>query len=75
MSLQDTYNGGRTSHSPTGSTTLATLGRELKHLSRYLDSREIQIRTELEGTSKIDVKLEQNKLLQELYLQSISQVR
>ena len=69
MSAQDTYNQGKTSnHSPTGgSKSLALLGRELKHLSRYLDTREMQIRTELEGTQKLDVRLEQNKLLEELY--------
>ena len=42
---------------------MATLGRELKHFNRYLDTREMQIRTELEGTQKIDLKLEKNKLL------------
>ena len=64
------------SYSPTGSTAaMATLGREVKHLSRYLDKREMLLRTELEGTQKLDVKLEKNKLLEELYHQARGQLR
>ena len=54
---------------------MATLGRELKHISRYLDSREMQIRTELEGTQKLDGKLDHNRQLEELFQQVMSQVR
>ena len=51
---------------------MATLGRELKHISRYLDSREMQIRTELEGTQKLDGKLDHNRQLEELFQQVMS---
>jgi len=48
----------------TGSTSFT---RELKHLTRYLDAREMQIRKSLEDTNKIDDKVELNKALEELY--------
>jgi len=31
-----------------------TLSRELKHISKYLDTREMQIRQELESAKKLD---------------------
>lgn len=65
-----------TQGSPTSAAGGSTaFGRELKHICRYLDTREMQIRTEIESTQKIDVKLEANTTLEELYQKVTGQIR
>ena len=54
---------------------MQAFGRELKHLNKYFDAREMQLRTDLEGTQKLDARLEHNHNLQELYHQMMLQVR
>ena len=42
----------------------STLNRELKHITNYFDSREMQIRTEFEATQKLDNRIQHNKGLE-----------
>lgn len=49
------------------------MSRDLKHLSRYMDSREMQLRTELESEQTIDGILGANRKIEELYHQIIGQ--
>lgn len=54
---------------------MQVFGRELKHINKYLDGREMQIRNELENTTKLDSRLEQNKNLSDLFHQIMISVR
>ena len=71
------YNSQRkNNNSPTASSmTMQVFGRELKHINKYLDGREMQIRNELENTTKLDSRLEQNKNLSDLFHQIMISVR
>lgn len=70
-----TTNRKKTTSPSQQSMVMQAFGRELKHLNKYFDAREMQLRTDLEGTQKLDARLEHNHNLQELYHQMMLQVR